>query len=309
VIAQAAAGTFARWFGDRVQLADIFSIGGMAVVLAAAVALSCSEPAGNESAAVARWCGVGYGALGVVAVADSAASICGLVNAFLFAIDDGRSRVWAERFALAAAALAAGAIAVAAAGLIRRFRMQGPGDLEVSPFRATTARARARGRSACVDVQQHDAPRERAPDRLAAGRGCRGDRRVHGAHRGGLGRRDGLRQRSHRGAGTVRLDGRGIALAAALVMAVSRRDASAHAPKEAFDATVALLSVASLAVSGYSIWIVLFGSRHGRFSFLAQASAAARVSLIGTSVTAVLIAAAALDLIARGRRSAPGGDT
>jgi hypothetical protein len=95
----------------------------------------------------------------------------------------------------------------------------------------------------------------------------------------------------------------GLALAAALVMSASRPDATGRdTVNSVFDGVVGVTAVAALAVSGYSICFALLGHHDGRFSVLAHASKAERFHLIGPSIAAVLIAAAAIHLIVRGRQ-------
>jgi hypothetical protein len=104
----------------------------------------------------------------------------------------------------------------------------------------------------------------------------------------------------------------GLALAAALVMSASRPDVTGRDTlNDVFDGVVGLIAVAAFAVSAYSIFFVLFGRHTGRLSALAHVGTAQRLQYVGTSIAAVLVAAAAIHLIVRGRQqfSAPGEET
>jgi hypothetical protein len=95
----------------------------------------------------------------------------------------------------------------------------------------------------------------------------------------------------------------GLALATAIVMTASRPDVTGrNALNDVVDSITALIAVAVVAVSGYTICSVLFGHHDGRFSLLAHYGTAQRISLVGTSVAAALVAAAAIHLVVRGRR-------
>ena len=95
----------------------------------------------------------------------------------------------------------------------------------------------------------------------------------------------------------------GLALASVLVMAASRPDETGRdALNDAVDATVVLIAVAVIAVSGYSICSVLFGHHTASVSLFVGSNEAERLRSVGTSIAAALIGAAVVHLVVRGRQ-------
>jgi hypothetical protein len=97
----------------------------------------------------------------------------------------------------------------------------------------------------------------------------------------------------------------GLALAGALVIASSRPDQGGRsAAHVATEAVVGIVAAAGIAVSGYTICFVLFGRHRSQFSLVAHEGVAQRMDVVGSFLAAILIAAAALHLLARGRKAA-----
>jgi hypothetical protein len=463
-------------FGDRVEFAGIFSITAMGVVLAAAVAMSCTESTASSVTTVAHWRSAAYGALLVIAGVDGGASGWGLLDAFIRSQGEGPSRIWADRLALATASLAPGLLAIAAIIVIVRARRSvrptvaaESRSLEVYPKgligptvrlllaaglvsialavdAGFTGAASVDDRVAVVSLTgagiapafiafavvvlvtlgclSRDRPRESEPlvaiaglialfvtvaatysvwisltvsssstvplfavgaswwmrstyiaTALAAGtisvvgaslarRLRAGDRSRFAADRAreaspfappasqpevAVGASTfsvaNLRNDAPAVAGFLAassaayaafavltvagstgvpisvndlivtvspyvLTVAGLALAAALVMAVSRPDALGGAAlNDAVDVSVALVAVAVVAVSGYSMCVALFGNHGGPFSIFAHVGIARRLTFVGTSLAAVLIGAAAIHVVVRGRQIVADRDT
>jgi hypothetical protein len=187
------------------------------------------------------------------------------------------ARSWWERLTGASAALAAVAIGAVAAGAARALRTR---DLSSKP---ATLRSGARVIAALLAAS-------------AAAYAAFTVLNVLGGY--GLAVNDLIAEVAPYALATTAL-----ALAAALVMAASRPDVDGRDElNDAVDAVVGLVGMAALAVSGYSIWFILFARHTGRLSLFAHANAAERLSQAGAWVPVALLGAAALHLIVRGRQ-------
>jgi hypothetical protein len=117
-------------FGDRVVIGVVYSISAMGLVLAAAVALSWSEPASDELASRQRLRVRAYDSMRVIALVIAAASCWTFVDAFVRdAGGEDAPHLVLQRFALASVALAPLSLAVAVIVVTARARGRvGPAD-------------------------------------------------------------------------------------------------------------------------------------------------------------------------------------